>query len=590
MKTKFRQTANLNSLISTFSVFVSIFGFTNLVIEVHQRIKIGVGLTDEAFGLLFGLDRARNGQTSNTYLFADLTAPILNLTQFNVIEFRRVGFLILVSLGSYFSIKTLRSSCDLNLVERINYCLIYLTVIVLVSSSFRFLLITPSYQWIVMVASIFLAIILFRSNLEDSFRKSVFVSFAISTLVVLIEFSRLTSGAITWIAISTYLLGKFQKKKIILINFFLILFHSIYFLLFHNSFYISIQRYYNLSKLDPNGSNLLFEILDVGKSTTIFTFLILAGARLGSIMFIENKYLFNKNYFGWKDIAVSFSLIILLFDFQYRDISHLLSLLFVVVIGFLLGIKNVSINFFTFLIATLPILTQFGSNINANYLLAPNMLSGVLILFMSNFLEKNSEGYHFVRFRRLINASAVFFLALILFSVQNLVSTTSYENSYGSKKLQKDTITGLMYDSNKLKKITDFRNQIDGSTQDDSIRVLDLSFWHPGVLFYIEKYQFPLSTLDRVFSDTLNEQVKLTLKQLNIPKYSRVTPILLQTSSQIPSNECRLLQDWNDDYLLNVALKENSYNPFVKEVAVYISSEEDITLFPRNISYLVPCN
>jgi hypothetical protein len=587
MKTRKHKIVSLNSFIGIVNfalVFIIIVIFFT---ELNFRTKIGIGLTDEAFGILFGMDRAQNGQTANTYLFADITSPVLNILDYNIVNFRRIGIFILVILSLFMFSRFMKSVRNISFLEKLSYFSIFFISLLFLTSSFRFLLITPGYQWIILVSSILLAVLLIRSEKLISQKGNSIHNLVIALLILFVEFSRLTSGFAAWILIMIYLVRNSQIKKLVHVNALLLFFHLVYIIVFGDTFYRAIVRYYNLSKLDPYGSSFLLEVYDVGKALAMFVLLLLFGVKVGSIRF--NDFL-SKVKTNWQINILIILLLILVFFLQYRDIAHLLVYLFVFIFGVKIGIYKLSPSFDGLLLASLPIVTQFGSNINASFLLAPSLAAASLIFVVTFIFAKEINLECLSKGFRAANSLAMLVLTLILLGLLVLVSASGYENGYGSKNFKTDRATGLLYTPEKLQNIQAFRTQVAKLSQDKPVRVLDLSFWHPGVLYYIDQFQFPISTLDRYFSSTLSEQVELTLSQLEVSKVTRLTPILLLTNSQFPSFACKPLENWSGDERMISTLKEYRFNPKVKEIAIYKSSVEDLTLYPFNISYMIPCN
>ena len=90
------------SQVVTFTTLVVVtFTTFDLIEQFTKRFTLGVGLTDEPFSILFAIDRGLNGQTSNTYLFADLTSQVMKLVDYDVSYFRAAGFFLLFLLAFY---------------------------------------------------------------------------------------------------------------------------------------------------------------------------------------------------------------------------------------------------------------------------------------------------------------------------------------------------------------------------------------------------------------------------------------------------------------------------------------------------------
>jgi hypothetical protein len=259
-----------------------------------------------------------------------------------------------------------------------------------------------------------------------------------------------------------------------------------------------------------------------------------------------------------------------------------------ILMGILFGTTKKKHDNFTCLLTLTPIVSQFGSGISASYLIIPMMVFGFLYFVFSlpnspSFISGRSDFSD-----RLWELSA-FLVVVTLLTTQFIFSTTSYENGYGNKFLVKDPINGLMYTSEKMKNILQLRSQVENWDTVKGSRILDLSYWHPGVIFYIGGMQFPTATFDRYYRQTISQQVRNTLNQEAFRNTSQKIPIIVESRSISPRLECVELSEQITDKKILKALSENSFNPNLIEIAVYESVPEDLTLYPRNISIMIPC-
>jgi hypothetical protein len=79
----YRNLVRYNRILSRMVILVSSLLLANgICLQIYQlqiRSKLGIGLTDEAYGLLNAIDRSANGQTSQTQLFADVNFILLRI-------------------------------------------------------------------------------------------------------------------------------------------------------------------------------------------------------------------------------------------------------------------------------------------------------------------------------------------------------------------------------------------------------------------------------------------------------------------------------------------------------------------------------
>jgi hypothetical protein len=167
--------------------------------------------------------------------------------------------------------------------------------------------------------------------------------------------------------------------------------------------------------------------------------------------------------------------------------------------------------------------------------------------------------------------------------------STSYEVDLPSSELQFDTQTSLYFSSEKLKFIREFRTNSQRYGILNERRVLDLSFWHPGAILYLDKMPFPISTADVTFRNSLDFQSDVTLQQLNLSKEAWLGLITIRTIDVTPRNVCKKLSDHLIDRDIASTFRSKKFDPLVRDIAIYKSTSVDLTLYPYNISLLETC-
>ena len=158
-----------------------------------------------------------------------------------------------------------------------------------------------------------------------------------------------------------------------------------------------------------------------------------------------------------------------------------------------------------------------------------------------------------------------------------------------SNELEKDPVSSLYYSPQKLQSIKSFREAAGLNGQFTGERILDLSFWHPGAILYLGGLQFPHVVNNKVFRKTLYLQVEATIKQVQNLESSKTPPMIIETVKSGVIDGCSDLSDFVEDTELRFLLKSLEFNPRVLNKAIYISDPVDLTLYPKNIAYLVPC-
>jgi hypothetical protein len=448
-------------------------------------------------------------------------------------------------------------------------------------------LVTPSYQWLVFLASIAIVCLLANMNRQSTQNKWSLILISVAFLVGVLELARLSSGFAAWLVVSICLAKRAGLKRFLMFNTYVLTMNLCYIAVNFDAFFSNFTRLNQIRKIDPSGSMISAEILDVTKSGAIGYLLILLSTKIFNVCTFQNQSR-KIHRLGFLTSLQTLLLVILIFNFPYKDPPHILAFTFMILMGILFGTTKKKHDNFTCLLTLTPIVSQFGSGISASYLIIPMMVFGFLYFVFSlpnspSFISGRSDFSD-----RLWELSA-FLVVVTLLTTQFIFSTTSYENGYGNKFLVKDPINGLMYTSEKMKNILQLRSQVENWDTVKGSRILDLSYWHPGVIFYIGGMQFPTATFDRYYRQTISQQVRNTLNQEAFRNTSQKIPIIVESRSISPRLECVELSEQITDKKILKALSENSFNPNLIEIAVYESVPEDLTLYPRNISIMIPC-
>lgn len=257
-------------------------------------------------------------------------------------------------------------------------------------------------------------------------------------------------------------------------------------------------------------------------------------------------------------------------------------------IGALIGVRGGIKNYSLLMLTAAPIVSQFGSNISSSYLVFPLVAHGILYISLFGASHSGKE-YGERKTSDLLEHIFIFLLTASLILLQVNLSSTSYENGYRSSSISRDSITGLWYSSKKLDSIMKLRHEVANYGILEGDRILDLSYWHPGVIYYVEGVMFPVTTVNKFFRETLQYQIESTINQENVILEPYGTPILVETDSVEPNLKCRKLINQITDSDLIEVLKVVGFNPYIKEIAVYRSVKEDLTLYPKNIAIVLPC-
>ncbi len=567
---------------------------TTLVLQLHQilsRIRIGFGLTDEAYGLSFAFDRGKNGQSGETALFSDVTSIFLSLVNYDVYSFRLVGLILILILVAFLARVNWR-------IHRLNQSktwlldtLILSATILTIPINFRYLLITPSYQWIVLTLSIFIIILIIMMVTFEE--KNIVVFGVLSLSIFCVTLARPTSGIMIWILVIVYTFfnaGVYRLYVFTILNVILVLLFSTYTLINWFAVKSFAERYVYLRYLDPKGSNLVSEIWDVGISLFFVWSIFFAGHLIFREVLVDkfSKRLIRKAFLTFLYIVI-LSLLVLKGLISSADIPHLLLITYSFLMGGLFALnRGGKTNIGFLLLTSAPVLTQFGSNTSASYLVSPLMISLTLFTYLTRRNESTvsiKKDYSFEG----VKGGVQILLSISLFCFVASQSTASYETHLPSRDLVKDSVSGLYYSSKKLNNIQEFRRQAGQSGDYTGQKILDLSFWHPGAILYLGGLQYPFAIDNKVFRNTLDLQFDKVMSQIESISSKKLPPIIVETNLMGPISRCLKLSEYIVDPELRNLIISNSFDPKVLNSAVYVSDEVDVTLYPSNIAYLVPC-
>jgi hypothetical protein len=263
----------------------------------------------------------------------------------------------------------------------------------------------------------------------------------------------------------------------------------------------------------------------------------------------------------------------------------------IALIGIAYGLSyGFKIDFLLMFICLSPILTQFGSNTSASYLIPPYLLFGVLFIFLAQgkiVADLPTEAR--AQFRRIVQALVWLVMTLCLLLLQHSSKKLTYEVELPVSAMKQDSQSLLYYSQPKLDSIEKFRLDAGLSGAYNGIRIVDFSFWHPGAILYLGAAQYPVSIADETFERTLEIQAEMVIDHLKKRDKFNRSPMIIRTMEVKPLNKCTKLTTHISDENLSNVLGSQGFDPYVKDVSIYKSFPVDITLYPYNIALLVPC-
>ena len=123
--------------------------------------------------------------------------------------------------------------------------------------------------------------------------------------------------------------------------------------------------------------------------------------------------------------------------------------------------------------------------------------------------------------------------------------------------------------------------------------ILDLSFFHPGLIYFADSPMYPYFLADEVFSSSTSAQLEYLIKSVSIDQ-KKPKRFLISSSKIVniveASFPCSPLSHWPANQLLKSALLTSSLNPDVRPVSIYHRQVEDLTMKSPFIYMLEVCH
>jgi hypothetical protein len=574
-----------------FSISITIYLCFLIIDQWINRLQLGIDLSDEAFNL--------NQQDFRLMENKDYVMPYTEVTHLiykfvggDVYRFRLFGIAILLILSLapavIILLKSLLHKKFLDI--RFEPYLLFILSVLLIPSTFGFLLLTPGYQWLVGIGhSIIFSTIFLFPKVRITNADKILILVLVNSGVCLTLLGRFSSGMLllaisfVYIALNVTKLGKhfliFELLAVSALFFILILVFD-----YHKKIIFGIKA---TSSLQSENLNLISEITDTTKGVLFFSF----------VIFFQFFYLRILLKFKYKvNILIVFPIVMLnifisnyLFEFwkNYFTFSQsFLLFLFTSVSGLIVALSRIKISqlFLYIPLGCLPILSNFGSSNSIFTNEQPYYQSSIyfvivgILLFMQDIKKK------------ILNT--VFFLLLIL-SVIFAIFVNSYSNqTYGKLlKEQNNLVTyskdSLLYSKERIKNMTFFKYNAQLNGMRENEKVLDLSYWHPGLARMLEISSVPFGQWDKFYKSTLqnqftwfnpNNQNVFNKFQSNLMFLSIPNDFILK--NRISLSQCYPIEYFlsHDSELLDILRLSGPYS--VKMISYYVSRPEDMTLYP----------
>ena len=556
--------------------------FRILIENFTRQVSSSYGISDEGFLLAMLKMRSQGNVENHIWPFTEILRIPFEISGGNVFLYRLTGILVIVGLFSYL----------LLVIKKANFDKFIFVVITTVTASlfltfptpFNFLLITPGYQWILILSSTVITLLMmFRKNLQDFNHIEIIL---VNVLVISSILARPTGGIVILALIGIYAVPHMKSFSLRILLPQSVIWATVVLLNIFNLRERFIALYLASQEFDPNGYNLLNEIPDIGLPflfcTATVTLGFLISLKLGSATPLE-KY---ECYL----IGISTVAIFLLISLKLSTSKLVLVL---VIYAFSLGclsfvvFRRIETVLKLFLISFCPFFAQFGSNISS--LVNPLYLYLSLSVFFVSLLIKLEKAHHYANFKLNVQLGVVFILflnSLIYLNYAKQNNNVSYEKSVGETATTRSNTDGLMYNEFRLQNLDSFKSQakIGGK------KVTDLSFWHPGLIVFAGGYPNGWSLPDEYFIESIDRQLRFLIERNDPRMFSKDSLILLESGKpEQPNSICLPITSYVLNSSLGEAILDRNLNVLVQVVAVYESSPEDFTLYPNHAVLVKVC-
>ena len=572
--------------------------------QFYANIKTGYGLTDEGAQLMALHERALHGKTSFTWTFVEPLNLIFSLSNLDIIRFRVFGLLILLAIPIFFFFRNLTKSKSKNIFLLFLSCILLLSVMT-IPSVFRYLLVTPTYQWTILVSSVLINIVYFGKSPQKVWLRYTSVM-AVTLLVLGMGLSRPTSGLVGLFTVVAYLLTlsfKNLKAAIVILVFQLIIFVILIVSNLYNLQY-RLQESIKISQsFDPKGYNILAEIRDVVFSVIYLLF-------FSILVFFISKYLFNNQkfkkakarfpVFNFSLPMVALTLLALIYIYSRIKISipSLGFLLAMIVLNAILGGCLIDFKKFIalWILSSLPYTSQFGSNTPAIGNVQILFLSQSLLtlgIFLQAFFAENpksrEESSKVQAMPQPLKVLSFTTLLISLFTYSNFADSqvgNNFEKTLYPMASAKSPTNGLYYTPEKLASLETFSRSASLQSGEE---VIDLSSFHPGLILYAGGIQSQRALPDKHWIYNIKKQIEFVMELHGEQLKAKNTKVLLETNLKSATTDCVNLSSLIALQEISSELKAQNFNVKVRPRGFYVSSPEDLTLYPNNAVLVETC-
>jgi hypothetical protein len=555
------------------------------------RLKLGIDLSDEAYNLN-QQDFRLVENNDHVAPYTEVTHLIYKFVDGDVYRFRLIGIVLILGVSLIPVLVMIVKSLQNRKFQIIKFeaHVFFVLSILLIPSTFGFLLLTPGYQWLVALGHsiVFSSIFLFPKLVITPRDKTVLL-ILVNSGVLLALLGRFSSGMLLLTICILYFVLILNKlgKNFLIFEFCIILFLILVMVLIFNIDKKIIFGLKATASLESENINLLFEITDTTMGVLVFfSILLFQFLYLRLLM----KFSHGMNLLVFFPFLM-FNIFVSNYLFEFWDNYFIYSqsfflFLFTSVSGLIMALSKIRIFqlFFLIPLGCMPILSNFGSGNSIFVNEQPYYQSSIyfviigLVLFMQDISHKN--------------LTKVFFLIPTLILIIAMFVKTYSNQTYGKLlKEQNDLVfyskDSLLYSKEKIRNMNFFNYHAQLNGLQESNSVIDLSYWHPGLSRILQISPIPYGQWDKFYKSTLESQFNFVNpnNQNLFKKFSSDLMFLsipgdMVLNGYVEMSKCYPIDSFltYDSDLLNILKKSGSYQ--VKMISYYISRPEDMTLYP----------
>ena len=555
-----------------------------ILVEWTRRSDLLIGLSDESYLYSQLISSAKDDDS--TAMFATILGVPFNWLNGSILNYRLFGILIVSAIAIITGVlveRMLRQ--DKSNSYSLSLAVLSSVTVLLIPSTFRYLLLNPGYQWLIILTSVVASISLIRLTDAKTLSKKTFAILFISLFLVL-QISLYTRVTYFLIIFTILLISVLFVKKESQTSYLILIFGSILFFVLTQSFLLSKWKeiIINASKIDPNGYSIFSEIADVSVSILLVAGTLLVGNKL---LTRENSFSQPKLfYFVFMTLGISLLLAWIIFS---RDRLAPFVFFCTILTGKFVPSTTQLLNqkgkfFFLILVSFLPVYSQFGSNTsalsNSNFVL----ISLSLLLVISSPFRAKDPGH-------LISFFAAMLACVALMQVVNSQRSfeTSLDNSRKIKILGDDLFT-----SNEIaQNIDNFKQNFERAKIPADEKILDLSFFHPGGGLFLNHEVLPLGTADRFFEETFFEQFTILVDEYAAHFRGKFGLTLISVPRELDlstHSSCKTLGEWlKFQSKRELSMAGESLMLRYKVLSQLESDRIQVNLHPQNLVILSKC-